>query len=127
MDVRIRTVEPLPGYRVRLGLTDGRTIERDLSHLLPAPSEDTVFTPWHDPTYFAQVRVDEDWGTVVWPNGADLDPDVLIYDGPPPWATLPPSGTLERFNASDQAIQAAIDANAVAKTRLPPIEGGPKE
>jgi hypothetical protein len=44
-----------------MGRTDGRTIERDLSHLLPAPSEDTVFTPWHDPSYLAQVRVNEDW------------------------------------------------------------------
>ena len=25
--------------------------------------------------------------TVVWPNGYDMDPDVLIYDGPPPWVT----------------------------------------
>ncbi|MGB0738355.1 MAG: DUF2442 domain-containing protein, partial [Ilumatobacteraceae bacterium] len=27
--------------------------------------------------YFAQVSVDEELGTVVWPNGADLAPDVL--------------------------------------------------
>src|ERR1017187_5429002 len=30
-----------------------------------------------DPAYFAQLRVDADLGMVVWPNGADLDPDVL--------------------------------------------------
>jgi hypothetical protein len=30
-----------------------------------------------DPAYFAQVRVDTELGTVTWPNGADLDPDVL--------------------------------------------------
>ena len=30
-----------------------------------------------DPAYFAQVRVDPELGTVVWPNGAELDPDVL--------------------------------------------------
>ena len=33
-----------------------------------------VFEPLKDPAYFAQVRVDEDAGTIVWPNGADLDP-----------------------------------------------------
>jgi len=37
-----------------------------------------VFEPLHeDPQLFRQVRVDEELGTVVWPNGADLDPDVL--------------------------------------------------
>jgi hypothetical protein len=30
-----------------------------------------------DPTFFAAVRVDLEAGTVVWPNGADLDPLVL--------------------------------------------------
>jgi len=36
-----------------------------------------VFAPLRDPAYFAQVRVDPELGTVAWPNGADLDPDVL--------------------------------------------------
>jgi hypothetical protein len=36
-----------------------------------------VFEPLSDPAYFSQVRVDEDAGTIVWPNGADLDPLVL--------------------------------------------------
>ncbi|MFN9174661.1 MAG: DUF2442 domain-containing protein [Synechocystis sp.] len=29
--------------------------------------------------YFAQVKVNPELGTIQWPNGADLDPDVL-YD-----------------------------------------------
>jgi hypothetical protein len=36
-----------------------------------------VFESLRDEEYFAQVRVDPDVGTVTWPNGADLDPDVL--------------------------------------------------
>jgi hypothetical protein len=27
--------------------------------------------------YFKQVRVDRELGTIVWPNGADVCPDVL--------------------------------------------------
>ena len=30
-----------------------------------------------DPVVFAQVRIDPELGTLVWPNGADLDPDGL--------------------------------------------------
>jgi Protein of unknown function (DUF2442) len=69
----------VPGYRLRLGLTDGRTIERDLSDIFNGPMPPgSVFEPIHDPAYFAQVQL-ADYGTVAWPNGVDLDPDVLIW------------------------------------------------
>ena len=34
-------------------------------------------TSARDPQMFAEVRVVPEWGTIAWPNGADLDPDVL--------------------------------------------------
>ena len=77
--LRIREVHPLGGFRLRLTLTDGSVIERDVSRLLVGP----VFEPIReDPSFFAKVRVES--GTVVWPNGADLCPEVLIWGGPPP-------------------------------------------
>ncbi len=36
--------------------------------------------PLRDRAYFRKVRVDPELGTVVWPNGYDLDPDVLHGD-----------------------------------------------
>lgn len=39
----------------------------------------TVFEPLKGPEFFARVRVNEERGTVVWPNGLDLDPETL-YD-----------------------------------------------
>ncbi|HUO69479.1 MAG TPA: hypothetical protein VMU39_01780 [Solirubrobacteraceae bacterium] len=33
--------------------------------------------PLKDPGYFRQIRVEPELRTVVWPNGFDLDPDVL--------------------------------------------------
>jgi hypothetical protein len=67
-------VEVLGHYRLRLTFTDGLVGDVNLSHL---SEQDGVFTPLHDPDYFAQVRLDPEIGTVTWPNGADLAPEVL--------------------------------------------------
>jgi hypothetical protein len=77
--VRIHEAAPLDGYRVRLKLTDGRVIERDLAEHLTGP----VFADIRcSPERFREVRVEA--GTLVWPDGADLCPDVLIWGGLPP-------------------------------------------
>jgi hypothetical protein len=36
-----------------------------------------VFVPLQDPTYFRQLRIEDD--TIRWPSGADFCPDVLRY------------------------------------------------
>jgi len=78
--VRVRTVEALRGFVLRLGFDDGSEREIDLEPELWGP----VFEPLRDdPQLFRQVRVDEELGTVVWPNGADLDPDALRSDDLP--------------------------------------------
>ncbi len=77
--VRIREAKPLDHRRVQLTLTDGRVIERDLVPMLVGP----VFAGIRDnEAAFREMRVDG--GTLVWPNGADLCPDVLIWGGLPP-------------------------------------------
>jgi hypothetical protein len=73
---RVTAVEPLAGFVLRLTFTDGLVREVDLSGDLWAPMAE----PLQDPDYFARVRVDPELGTVVWPNGYDLDPDVLHGD-----------------------------------------------
>lgn len=80
--VRIVEVVPLGEFRLRLKLTDGSVIERDVSSLLQGPMFDPIRS---DPELFRQVRAQD--GTVVWPNGADLCPDVIIWGGPPPTDT----------------------------------------
>jgi len=78
--LRIKTVDVLERFAVRLGLTDGSERIVDLSRYLHGP----IFEPLRqDPTLFRQVAVDEELGTIVWPNGADIDPDVLILDRTP--------------------------------------------
>jgi hypothetical protein len=71
---RIATVRALAGFSVELGFTDGTSRVVDLSPYLRGP----VFEPIvRDATVFRAVRVDPKLGTIVWPNGADIDPDVL--------------------------------------------------
>jgi Protein of unknown function (DUF2442) len=77
--IRIETVEPLDGYVLRLGFSDGSTRDVDLETELWGP----VFEPLRDPPAFRQVAVDHELGTIVWPNGADMDPDVLHGDRRP--------------------------------------------
>ena len=69
----ITAVQPVDGYRLHLRFEDGTEGVIDLTSL----SFRGVFAPLKDPAYFRQVRVDPELGTIVWPNGADLDPDVL--------------------------------------------------
>lgn len=74
--MRIETAEPLHGYVLCLGFSDGTTRDVDLERELWGP----VFEPLRDPEVFRQVTVDHELGTIVWPNGADMDPDVLHGD-----------------------------------------------
>jgi hypothetical protein len=69
-------VRPLGGHRLFLRFADGVTGEIDLMPLLRFTG---VFEPLREPEYFVLVRVEPDVGTIVWPNGADLCPDVLRH------------------------------------------------
>ena len=70
-------VRPLGGYRLYLRFEDGLAGELDFANRLRFEG---VFAPLKDPAVFAQVRIDPALGTLVWPNGADLDPDVLYAE-----------------------------------------------
>lgn len=74
---RITSVEPLQGFVLKLSFDDGTEREVDLENELWGP----VFEPLRtNPDLFRQVQVDRELGTIVWPNGADMDPDVLHGD-----------------------------------------------
>ena len=77
--VAVTRVEPLDGYKLCLGFDDGSERVVDLSDTLWGPMAE----PLRDPEYFRRVRVDAELRTIVWPNGFDLDPDVLHGDHAP--------------------------------------------
>jgi hypothetical protein len=84
---RIRSVEPLDGFVLRLSFEDGSEREVDLESQLWGP----IFEPLReDRQLFRQVSVDAELGTIVWPNGADMDPDVLHGDFEPAETTAIP-------------------------------------
>jgi hypothetical protein len=88
--LRIAGVDTLDGFRVRLSLTDGSVRELDLGPYLNGP----IFEPVRsDPAFFRTVRVDEQLGTIVWPNGADIDPDVLVLGRVPASEAIGGSGS----------------------------------
>lgn len=74
MLIDVVAARALENHRLYLRFADGVEGEVDLNGLI---LWEGVFTPLLDPARFAEVRVDAELGTVVWPNGADLDPDVL--------------------------------------------------
>jgi hypothetical protein len=80
--IRVQAVQPLHGYTLRVEFTNGEQRDIDVTRYIDRGG---VFERIHDdPDFFRQVRVELD--TVAWPNGADIDPDVL-YLGLPPNAT----------------------------------------
>jgi len=71
MNTDLKTAEPTDGMRVRLVYRDGFNTVLDLAPALHGP----IFEPVLDPDFFRQLQVESD--TIRWPNGADIDPDVL--------------------------------------------------
>lgn len=77
----ITNVTPLPKFRVRLKFKNGVVKTVDLSGQLRGP----IFSKLRSTRAFRRVRIDEAGG-LEWPNGADICPDFLYYNGNPPWA-----------------------------------------
>lgn len=71
--VHVTDLQQLGGYRLRLQFDDGAIGELDFS----AEEWRGIFAPLNDPAYFGKVELDEQLGTIVWPNGADFAPETL--------------------------------------------------
>lgn len=78
--VDVTKVEVVEGRIVRLTFSDGSGRVVDLTPLLWGPVFEEIA---RDDDLFGRVEVDAQTGTIAWPNGADLDPDVLHGDYEP--------------------------------------------
>ncbi len=80
--VRVISVKPLEDFVVSIKFTDGTSREINLKPFLRGKVFETIK---NDETAFRAMKVDERMGTIVWENGADIDPDVLYHDLKPAW------------------------------------------
>jgi Protein of unknown function (DUF2442) len=71
--IHVTKVEPLADHRLSLSFEDGSRGEVDFS----SRRWRGVFAPLEDQAYFERVELDEELGTIVWPNGADMAPETL--------------------------------------------------
>jgi hypothetical protein len=78
--IGVRTVKPLQKFRALVTFDDDTRREVDFEPYLQGP----VFEPMrNDPAAFRSMTVAG--GVISWPNGADIDPDVLYYGLKPAW------------------------------------------
>ncbi len=75
--VAVTSLEFLGGHRVRLTFSDGAERDRDLHPLLRGPVFETIRA---DQAEFDKVDIDPQFGVLCWPNGADIDAELLRYD-----------------------------------------------
>ena len=71
--IRVKEVEVLTDYSLRIRFSDGTDKNIDFEPVLRGD----IYGPLKDKSLFAQVSVDAEVGTLVWPNGADYDSSML--------------------------------------------------
>ena len=76
----VTEVKCFGGHRLGLRFDNDERSEIDIGDFV---AFDGVFESLRDPSYFRRVDVTADLGTIVWPNGADLCPDVLYANSTP--------------------------------------------
>jgi hypothetical protein len=69
--------ETVGAYRLRIRFDDGLERHIDLEPILWGE----LYGPLRDPAMFRTARLDPEFRTLVWDNGADFDPSIL-HDWP---------------------------------------------
>lgn len=78
--MRVKKVNYLEDYKLKITFSNHKTKIVDFWPLIK-DSKSVYFVPLKDIEYFKKVSVDQDFITVVWPNEADFDPNLLYEIG----------------------------------------------
>jgi len=77
--LHVKAVEVLEGYWLRLTLSNGDVVERDVQDLIRGG----VFEPLRQQRDLFEAAF-VGGSTVAWPGKVDIAPETLIWDGPEP-------------------------------------------
>lgn len=75
---KITAIEVLPGFRLKLIYTGGRSIQVDFTGKI---QEGTVTAPLADPGLFKQVKISYDGRAIEWPGEVNFCADSLWFEG----------------------------------------------
>ena len=75
---RVTSVKHLRDYELELSFSDGTIASLDFRPRVAGRGG--VFKALESTEFFKLVSVDQEAGTIVWPNGVDLCPDVLYAE-----------------------------------------------
>ena len=75
MFLHLTEAKYIEDYKVEVSFDNGRKGIADLSDTPHGP----VFEPLKNKSFFAQIKVDPELETIVWPNGADLAPEYIFF------------------------------------------------
>ncbi len=77
MGTRVKRARYVRGYVLELEFSDGSCGRINFRRWLTGRAG--LFAAFEDVAFFRRVRVDDESGTLMWPNGVDLCPDVLHH------------------------------------------------
>jgi len=75
---RVRDVRHIKDYELEITFSDGTVAKLDFRARVVGRGG--VFEPFENLEFFRKVAVDEEAGTLAWPNGVDFCPDVLYAE-----------------------------------------------
>lgn len=74
---RVTAFKIVGDFAIKVTFDDNMERVIDFEPILIGP----IFGPLRDTDLFRQVQLDRDFGTLEWPNGADIDP-IVLHDWP---------------------------------------------
>jgi len=76
MFLHVTKAKYLKDFEIEICFNNGLKGVADLSEVVRGG----VFEPLKDKALFAEVRLDPELATIVWPNGVDLAPEYLFFN-----------------------------------------------